>query len=85
MLHEVNQTAKDREKPYDFTFMWNLKNNNKKKSQAEQKQTHREQTGGYQVGRGRGTELKRWKDQEVRIGGYKIVVGYKIEHRGCSQ
>ena len=30
MLHEVNQTAKDREKPYDFTFMWNLKNNNKK-------------------------------------------------------
>ena len=38
--------------PYDFTFMWNLKN--KINKQAKQKQTHRyrEHSDGRQMGQG---------------------------------
>ena len=48
MLSEVIQTEKD--KLYDFTYMWNLKN--KATEQTEQKQSHRyrEQRGSYQRG-----------------------------------
>ena len=46
MLSEIR--VRERQIPYDFTYVWNLKN--KTKEQTKQKSTHsyREQTGGYQ-------------------------------------
>ena len=47
--------------PYDFTYMWNLKNNIN--TQIKQKQTHRyrEQIDGCQRGRGLGVWVKKVK------------------------
>ena len=70
--------------PYDFIYIWNLKNRSNK--QTKQKQTHRykKQTDGYQRGRGWGMGEK---DEEIKKN--KLVVtkqsqGYKIQHREYS-
>ena len=51
ILSEISHT--ERQIPYDFTYMWNLKNTTKKQ---KQKQIHkyREQTDGCQDLRGAG-------------------------------
>lgn len=46
---------------YVFTYMWNLKN--KSMNTAQQKQTHREQTGGYPWGDSGGMATE-WKGIE---------------------
>ena len=50
VLSVISQT--EQQLPYDFTYMWNLKNKTK------QKQTYRnrEQSGGYQRGGAGGTD-----------------------------
>ena len=65
MLSEIH--LRERQIPYDFTYMWNLKN--KINEQSKNKLRYREQTGGCQTGGGLG------KKGEVQIGGYKIVMG----------
>ena len=66
MLSEISQSKKD--KPYDFTYMWNLRKTNKQKKQAKEKKrerererktkkqilNYREQTDVYQKGAGWG-------------------------------
>ena len=64
--------------------MWNLKN--KINKQAKHRLTHREQTDGCQMG---GVVLLGWvekvKGLKVQIGSYRVVTGYKVQHRGYSQ
>ena len=57
--------------------MWNLKN--KINEQSKNKLRYREQTGGCQTGGGLG------KKGEVQIGGCRIIMGYKVQHKEYSQ
>ena len=68
---EWNKSDRERQMPYDFTYMWNLKN--KINEQADQKQTHRyrEHFDGCQMKGG----LKRCiKKISEGIKKYKLVV-----------
>ena len=53
---EGNKSDRERQILYDITYMWNLKKYNKLVNKTKKKQTHRyrEQTSGYQWGRGKG-------------------------------
>ena len=55
-LSEVSQLVTQKEIPYGFTHMWNLRNKRTKKKRETKKQTlkHGEQTSGYQKGGGVG-------------------------------
>ena len=55
-----SKSDRERQIPYDFTYMWNIKNQNKWTNITKQKQTHRyrEQTGGCQRGGGVGGRMK---------------------------
>ena len=57
-----NKSGRERQIPYDFTYMWNLKN--KINEQTKQKQTHtsREQTVGCQIVGGWEAKWKSWSD-----------------------
>ena len=54
-----NKSKKERKIPYDFTYMWNLKNKTNEKT-TKQSCRYREQTGGCQRGGGWGVERNMW-------------------------
>ena len=45
-----NKSVKERQIPYDFTYMWNLKNNINEKTRKRQTHRYREQTDGCERG-----------------------------------
>ena len=61
--------------PYDCTCIWNLKIKIIKKSEQKQTDTYREHVDGYQMGGQVGGWVKRVRDEEVQIGGDRIVTG----------
>ena len=65
--HPANWNKSDRQILYNITYVWNLKKYNKLGNVTKKKQTHKEQTSGYQCG-----EVGEWA---VQIIGCKI--GYK--------
>lgn len=56
MLSDTNQRKKI---PYDFTYIWNLKNNINKKTKQKHTHRHREQTESCQMRGGIGRWVKR--------------------------
>ena len=68
MLSEISQLEKDIS--YDFTYKWNLKdriNENKWINRTNQKQIHREQTNGCQMGECKGMGTKEIKECKLPI------------------
>ena len=49
-----NESVRERKIPYDFTFMWNLKNKINEQTKLKQIHRYREQTDGCHRGGGLG-------------------------------
>ena len=70
-----NKPVRERQIPYDFTYMWNLKNKINEQTELKQTHWHRKQTDDdCQSSRVWETRWKRWMDWDVQIGSYKIVM-----------
>ena len=74
-LRPSNTSVGERQIPYDFTYLWNLKNNEGEQTKQEWTHRHREQTDSCQRGGKLGDWAKGWRDWEVQIGSYKMVMG----------
>ena len=69
MLREISQTEKGT--PYDFTYIWNLKNKMHEQTKQQQTVRYRKQAGGCQMG------------EEWEVGledGYKKAKGLKCRN-----
>ena len=46
-----SKSDRERQMPYDFTYVWNLKNRINKQTEQKQTHRHREHFDGCQIGR----------------------------------
>ena len=70
-----NKSFRERNLPYDFTYMWNLKYRINKQTKPKQTHRYREQTDGCQRGGFWGTGWKKCWDLEIQICSHKIATG----------
>ena len=68
-----NKSVRERQMPCNFTHLWNVKN--KINEQTVENDSYRERFDGCQRGKGVEELGKRWRDQEVQIGSYKVIIG----------
>ena len=72
-----NKSVRERQIPYDFTYMWNLKNIRNEQTKLKQTHRHREQTDGCQRAGGFGDWVKKGEGSEK----HKLNRGDKVQHR----
>ena len=52
----MNKSVRERQIPYDFTYMWNLENKINEQTKLKETHRYRERTGGCQREGSQGTE-----------------------------
>ena len=65
-----NKPVRERQMPYDLTYLWNLKNKINEQTKLKQIHRHREQTGGCQREGFLGDWVKKVKGLKSTIGSY---------------